>query len=146
MANLNKVTGLKRVLRNMEKAKDIDVASVQAGLKAGGLVLQGLSQRLVPVDNGILKASAFTRASSGFERMTVHVGYTAEYAPYVHEAPMKLKGQKRKGKDAKGKYWDPIPRGSNKFLERPMRENRKEIAETVVSVAKANQYKKSSLK
>tara|TARA_R110002110_G_scaffold11958_2_gene57070 strand:+ start:222 stop:644 length:423 start_codon:yes stop_codon:yes gene_type:complete len=50
----------------------------------------------------------------------VRVGYTAEYAVYVHEAPMTLRGKKRP-KPTKGRYWDPQGRATNKFLERPFR-------------------------
>ncbi len=69
---------------------------------------------------------------------SVIVGYTAAYAVYVHEnIEMKLKGQKRTGKDSKGKYWDPQGRGQSKFLEQPFREKSKEIAKIAQKVAEA---------
>lgn len=85
-------------------------------LLTAGLKLQRESQRLVPVNTGNLKASAFTSLNG----RNVQVGYTAAYAPYVHEMEqMKLKGQPRpKGE---GRYWDPQGRGQAKFLEEPAR-------------------------
>ncbi len=94
---------------------------------------------LVPVDYGILKASAFTRAEGTGFSTDVRVGFTAGYAAYVHElVGMKLKGQPRDGGRAaitiqvgekprtfkprkKGRYWDPQGRAQAKFLEAPFR-------------------------
>ena len=54
-------------------------------------------------------------------RAEVRVGYTANYALWVHEMKgMKLKGQPRP-KPKKGKYWDPQGRAQPKFLETPTR-------------------------
>ena len=60
--------------------------------------------------------------------VVVQVGYTANYALFVHEAPGTLMGGiPRRGKDHKGQYWDPQGVAAPKFLERPFRENRDEI-------------------
>lgn len=62
------------------------------------------------------------KRSSRRDNGSVVVGYTANYALFVHEnIEMKLKGQERKGKGAKGRYWDPQGRGQAKFLEQPVR-------------------------
>ena len=62
---------------------------------------------------------------------TVIVGYTANYAVYVHEAVgMKLKGVKR-SPPGKGKYWDPQGRAQAKFLEEPARTMKDEIAKDI---------------
>lgn len=49
-------------------------------------------------------------------RIVGRVGYTAEYALWVHEASGKLKGQPRPAENGKpqGNYWDP--RGEPEFL------------------------------
>jgi len=52
----------------------------------------------------------------------VRVGYTANYAVYVHEMPVKHRGKPRKSGTGKGNYWDPPSKGQNKFLEQPARE------------------------
>ncbi len=119
MAQLATITGVKEILANLAKKDAILAAKLQLGLKAAGLRLQRESQRLVPVDTGNLKASAFTRMSGAGWKSQVKVGYTAFYALYVHEAVgMKLKGQLR---STKGKYWDPQNRAQAKFLEEPAR-------------------------
>jgi hypothetical protein len=93
------------------------------GMRLAGLALQADSQRVVPVEFGVLKASAFTRAEGSGLKTTVTVGYTAAYAIFVHEnVEMKLKGQERTPAPPHiGRYWDPAGRGQAKFLEQPFR-------------------------
>lgn len=101
------------------------------------------SQKKVPVDEGNLKASAYANVEHDKDKVSSEIGYTAKYASFVHEAPMKLKGQPRKTKlksgRAKGKYWDPQATTTNKFLEKAINENLQrllEIIKKVVSNAK----------
>jgi len=95
-------------------------AGCERGVKLAALLLQRESQKLVPVDTGNLKASAFTRATGKGFGIEANVGYTAAYALYVHEnREMKLKGQPRSS--GRGNYWDPQGRGQSKFLEEPAR-------------------------
>ena len=102
------------------------------GLKKAGLLLQRESQKVVPVDLGVLKASAFTRETGAGFATVVYVGYTAAYAIYVHElVGMKLKGQPRGG-GHKGKYWDPQGRGQAKFLEEPARRLAPELRKIIL--------------
>ena len=64
------------------------------------------------------------------------VGYTANYALWVHEnVEMKWKGKPR-SKPSKGKYWDPQGRGQSKFLEQPAREKTEEMSAIVVKALK----------
>lgn len=134
MAGIVTITGIRRVVANMRRREELFKRAVVRGLKLGGLYLQRESQLLVPVDTGTLKRSAFTRAEGhGFDTEVV-VGFTAGYALYVHEAvEMKLRGQFRDGippgqRGHHGRYWDPIPRAGAKFLERPAREHKEDIA------------------
>lgn len=65
--------------------KGMVARGMERGLKKAALFLQAESQKIVPVDTGNLKNSAYTRTEgSGFET-TAEVGYTADYAIYVHE-------------------------------------------------------------
>lgn len=122
MAQIRQVIGMEEVLANLKKAKNVLAIRAAQGLKMAGLYLQAESQKLVPVDTGNLKASAFTRATGSGFKTDVNVGYTASYAPYVHEAVgMKLKGLPRMGEGSKGHYWDPQGRAQAKFLEEPFR-------------------------
>ena len=120
MAGLVAVVGLGRIIANL-RARNANLGTgFMRGAKRAGLALQRESQRLVPVEYGQLKNSAYTRAIGTGLSATIYVGYTANYALYVHEAvQMKLLGQPRPS--GQGKYWDPIPKATAKFLERPAR-------------------------
>lgn len=111
MAVLTKIDGVKDVIENMRKAKKEKIKGLVVGLKRGGLFLQRESQKVVPVDTGKLRASAYTRAEGLGLQTVVRVGYTAEYAIYVHE---NLNARHKPGKIAK-------------FLEKPARENKDKI-------------------
>ena len=72
-------------------------AAIYAVLSQG----QAMAATLTPIDTGYLVDSAFGPVVLD---KTGRVGYTAEYAFWVHEAPGKLKGQPR---PSVGNYWDP---------------------------------------
>lgn len=141
-----KLFGLKNILKNMAKEQALLGIRFAAGLKAAGLLLQGASMKLAPVDSGNLKASAFTRAKGVGFATTVTVGYTAGYALFVHElVEMKLKGKprgkkKRKNRGkiivSKGLYWDPQGRAQAKFLEEPSRTKLPEMLLMIKKFAK----------
>lgn len=125
MARLVQILGIPQIRKNLRARQARTMLRTAAGIKAVGLFLQRESQRLVPVDTGNLKASAFTRASGTGPNFNVTVGYTAAYALFVHEAvEMKLKGKPR---TTRGRYWDPQGRGQAKFLEEPSRTKRAEM-------------------
>jgi len=121
MANIESVIGIAEVVKHLKEATEAMAKGCNRGLRRAGLLLQRESQKLVPVDYGVLKASAFTRAEGEGFGTTVIVGYTANYALFVHEnTEMKWKGLPRSAPH-KGLYWDPQGRGQSKFLETPMR-------------------------
>ncbi len=99
MANLVKVTGVKNVIANIKRVNVKFGIGVERGLKKAGLLIQRESQKIVPVDVGNLRGGAFTRNIGGRAFDTdVIVGYTADYAVYVHED---LQAKHKKGKKAK---------------------------------------------
>jgi hypothetical protein len=112
------VKGLKEVLKNI-RAQDKKIQKgAENGVKKAALLLQAASMRLVPIEDGVLRNSAYTRVTGKGAKTVAHVGYTAPYALYVHEAVgMVLKGKPRPS--GKGRYWDPAPRATAKFLEIP---------------------------
>ncbi len=119
--------GFKQVMAGIDRSRRDIQRGVSVGLKRSGLFLQRESMKQVPVDLGHLRASAFTRREGNLLNSSIYVGYTAEYAAAVHEMPMKHKGEPRQGYYVdgirkKGRYWDPQPRGKNKFLEDPMKD------------------------
>lgn len=126
MARVRSITGVNRVLSNMKAAQNRDARTISRILTQTGYLIQKTSQKIVPVDSGNLKASAYTRRMGLGFKSVVTVGYTAKYALYVHEqVGMRLKGLPRRGTRTdgtlrKGYYWSP--QGSMaKFLEIPAR-------------------------
>lgn len=86
MAQVAKITGVSGVLKNLKISESAASRGAEKGLKRGGLLIMVDSQKEVPVDKGILRESAFTRKSFGVGfSADIVVGYTAAYAPYVHE-------------------------------------------------------------
>lgn len=124
MAAIQRVRGVGTVLSNMKGQQQSILNQMSVNLRRAGAFVQRESQKRVPVNTGQLKNTAFTRRTGP---LTVHVGYTAAYAMFVHEnVEMKLKGQPRPSTRAgtsQGRYWDPQGRGQAKFLENAYREN-----------------------
>lgn len=73
---------------------------------------------LTPQHTSNLINSQYKAVDQQGARIVGRVGYTAEYALWVHEAPGTLKGQPRPAETGKpqGNYWDP--RGEPEFLAR----------------------------
>lgn len=124
-----------RSLRNkIKKAKLAKLQAFTRGLLKAGLALQRDSQKIVPVETGKLKRSAYTKiVSDDGKHPEVIVGYSTDYALYVHEDLSKAHGGaynlKHAADIAAGR---DFARGENqqaKFLERPLRENRKRYIE-----------------
>ena len=129
-----KLKGVSKFKNKLHKLGKKYPKRIAPALYAGGLMLQRLSQQMVPVHQSPLKNSAYTRAVGSGRYAQVRVGYQVSYALFVHEAVgMKLKGQKRRGKNAKGRYWDPQGRGQAKFLETPLRVSHAAIMQVIVS-------------
>ncbi len=123
MAGLITITGTPRVLANLKRSNSTIAAGVERGLKLAGVFLQAESQRIVPVDLGILKGTADTRnvGGSGFDAdIVVHYGAGADYAVYVHE---NLQAKHKSGKQAK-------------YLEQPARQKKNEIIRIIKKEAK----------
>lgn len=115
-----RVFGAEEIKNNLILAGKITEKGLAQNLKRAGLYLQRQSQKVVPVDQGNLKGSAGTKAEGTGWTTVVTVYYTAEYAIYVHERT-DLKHQP--GKIAK-------------FLETPMRENKREILDIIAGKRK----------
>jgi hypothetical protein len=139
------LTGLGQVLSNAKGASDAIGRAVERGLKKSGKLLLRESQRLVPVDTGNLKASGFVRSEGAGARTDVTVGYTANYAVYVHEDLEKAHGSEYNVKHlllykhGKKKGQMVVQRGPDqqaKFLEKPAHELRPVIIDLLVNEIK----------
>lgn len=116
--------GIQRVkLKMRQVTEDIGGQRTNAAIYAVLSQGQAMAATLTPIDTGHLVNSAFGPVVNG---KTGRVGYTAEYAFWVHQAPGKLKGQPRQhfgktsgglsfgGGTGVGNYWDP--KAEPKFL------------------------------
>ena len=124
--------GLDQTLKNLNK-KILGVKNVTVdGLLAGGLIVQADAQRHVPVEFGVLRQSAYTRKVREGTNPLVEVGFTASYAPYVHEnVEMKWRGLPRKS--GKGVYWGP--QGEARFLANAVTRQTEKVVEVVAKRA-----------
>ncbi len=137
--------GLREVSTNLNKALAKIGELTKDGLEEAALFVEGESIEMTPVDFGVLRNSTFTEVEMVGNSLRARIGYTAKYAPWVHEMPMKLKGQPRAdfgrtrdginfgGGSGKGRYWDG---GENKFLEKAIKFNHKEIVSIIADSAK----------
>ena len=119
------VEGMDELNRALAELSPEVTKEVEAGIYAGGLVIQAEAQKNTPVEFGNLRGSAYTqRAMIG---SGVEVGYSAEYAIYVHEnMEQTLAGESRQS--GLGTYWNP---GGPKFLERAVNEKADEVLDQV---------------
>jgi hypothetical protein len=109
------VTGLDRVLTNLNRQVLKIKKRTAAGMWEAALIVQRRSMELTPVDTGNLKGSAYSilvpRLLAGGPG--AEIGYTASYAPFVHEIDRNYKV------------------GQWKFLETALKEKRKEVLEAI---------------
>lgn len=129
------VEGLDDVLRNLNREIDGIENRTMAGLMAGGLIVQGESQKHTPVEYGNLRASAYTRKVPE-DALTVEVGYTSEYAVYVHEN-LEAKWAGKPRPSGLGVYWGP--KGTPKFLENAVRDKAKSVLNAIRKYAKVSE-------
>ncbi len=108
---------------------------------------------IIGADKVVKKLDWLQKQSKKHNDVGAIVGYTANYAIYVHEMkpkePMygrprgggKLRDKqgrfkKRKSGSKKGFFWDPKGRGQPKFLEKPFREMRDELTAIIFQTTK----------
>lgn len=117
------VKGIQRVKRAAEQRFD-RVIGPDTERAVYILLSQGAAYAatMTPIDTSTLINSQYApqiRQAGG--KTTGHVGYTAEYAKWVHDMPGTLKGLPRAS--GSGNYWDPG--GEPGFLEKGMDEIRR---------------------
>lgn len=127
-----KVTGIDKVLENLNKEIGKLRGRSMKGLLKAGLLVQREAQKKTPVELGNLRGSAYTRKAQKNE-LAVEIGFEAAYALFVHEnREQKLKGQARPSK--LGKYWGPS--GEPGFLTNALKRNQATILKIIAKEAK----------
>ncbi|WP_416413765.1 HK97 gp10 family phage protein [Pantoea sp. App145] len=133
-----KVRGLQEAKRNLDRLiDDITDRKVVRALQSAMLIGGAQAAIYTPVDTSTLLNSQFREIIVNGTVITGRVGYSAEYALYVHQMTGKLKGQPRAhfgktregtefgGGTGTGNYWDP--HGEPQFLTRGFEESRDQI-------------------
>lgn len=112
---LIKVSGIDDIKLKIHSVNGKFKKQIRKGLTKAALLLQRMSQKVVPVDTGNLKASAGTAVTGEGWETEAYVYYAAGYAVYVHE---RHDLTHKAGKQAE-------------FLAGPMREHRKLLMKTI---------------
>lgn len=132
-----KLRGVQNVARNMNRIiNDIQgrkiVRALQSALLIGGL----RAAHYTPIDSSTLINSQFREIINKGVIITGRIGYSANYAAYVHDAPGKHLGKKtprpvKKGEapGSRGNIWDNT--GKPKFLTLGFEEERSAIDDVV---------------
>lgn len=109
--------------------------------------IRAVSDTMVPIDTSNLVNSGYAPIiTHGGASVTATIGYTADYAKWVHNMPGKLKGKPRAhfgvtgagmefgGGSLSGNYWDP--HGEPQFLLKAVKEVKPEAVEIAESAFK----------
>ncbi len=115
-------TGLNNVLSNLNKEIRKIEGDTLKGVRAATLFVEGESNEVVPQKFGVLINSSFSQAERQGNRSIGRVGYTAKYAPFVHEMPASFNFTKS---------------GTGpKYLQKAISENHKQILSIIAKRAK----------
>ena len=93
------------IARTSQIVDEITATKVVRALKSATYIIRTESASMTPIETSTLINSQFDTIEVNGTRVTGKVGYSANYALYVHNASGKLKGQPRTS--GKGVYWGP---------------------------------------
>lgn len=115
-----KVRGIAKSASALNKLiDDIQTRKAPRALQSANLIIGAQAAIITPVDTSTLLNSQFREILVNGTLITGRIGYSANYALYVHNASGKLKGQPRAhfgktragqefgGGSLTGNYWDP---------------------------------------
>lgn len=121
---VRRVDNLDRIIKDVTQRKAM--AAVASGLNIIGIA----AAIKTPVGKtSVLINSQFQEIGANGTRITGRLGYTANYAIFVHEAKGTLKGRPRPAEQGGGNYWDPS--GEPKFLEKAGEEERSKVLDAM---------------
>ena len=122
-----KIRGIEQAKRNLDRIiGDIQGRKVVRAIKSALLIVAPEAARMTPVAaTSNLINSQFQEMMVNGTRITGRVGYSANYAVYVHEAKGTLKGKPRPASQGGGNYWDPA--GEPQFLKKAGDETRSAV-------------------
>lgn len=104
------VKGIERVRKSVRVTLDrlsgpVTEGAIYAVLSQGAAI----ADTMTPIDTSALVNSRYEpQITYQGKEIIGHVGYTAEYAAWVHDAPGVLRGEPRDPSDpSRGDFWDP---------------------------------------
>lgn len=115
------------IARTSQIVDEITAVKVVRALKSATYIIRTESATLTPIDTSALINSQFDTIEVNGTRVTGKVGYSANYALYVHNASGKLAGKPRPS--GKGAYWGP--HAEPKFLTKAA-EKTKSLVDKVI--------------
>lgn len=122
-----KVKGIKEAKANLDRfIDDVQGRKVIRAIRSALIIIAPEAARMTPVGStSNLINSQFLDVMVNGTIVTGRVGYSANYAVYVHEAKGTLKGRPRPVSQGGGNYWDPS--GEPKFLEKAADNTRSDV-------------------
>lgn len=92
MADATRLTGGDNIIANLNKRLAGIEGNTHKGMQRAGLMIKRKAQEQTPVVSGTLKGSAFVQTEETPSGVSQRIGYTADYAPKVHELPATRSG------------------------------------------------------
>ena len=123
-----KVKGISQAKKHLNDViNDVKGRKVIRALQSAMILIGARAAYYTPIDTSTLINSQFREIDAGGVLITGRIGYSANYAAYVHEASGKLKGQPRAfgGGTGTGNYWDP--HGEPQFLTKGANDERDNV-------------------
>lgn len=113
-----KIRGVRQAKANLDRfINDVQGRKVIRAIRSALIIVAPEAARMTPIGKtSVLVNSQYQEVMVNGTRVTGRVGYSANYAVYVHEAKGTLKGRPRPASQGGGNYWDPA--GEPKFLEK----------------------------
>lgn len=112
-----KFRGTRQAIDNTAKIiGEIQAVQIVRALKSAMYIIRTESATMTPIETSVLINSQFDVIETNGTRITGKVGYSANYAIYVHNSKGKLLGTNTPRASGKGVVWGP--HGEPKFLEK----------------------------
>ncbi|MDN2486429.1 HK97 gp10 family phage protein [Kosakonia sacchari] len=137
-----KVKGISQAKKRLNDIiNDVQGRKAIRALQSALILIGTRAAYYTPIDTSTLINSQFREIDANGVRITGRIGYSANYAAYVHEMSGKLKGQPRAhfgttrsgeqfgGGTGTGNYWDP--HGEPQFLSKGANEERDAVAAVI---------------
>lgn len=100
--------GLKQAQQNLNKIVDeISSQKIVTAITSASNIIATEAASMTPIATSTLINSQYRSIDINGTLVTGRIGYSANYAIYVHNAPGTLLGKGVKRSNGKGKVWDP---------------------------------------